>query len=62
MDGATLECLEILRVLRSALPVLEKRGVLGPGDLPLLEHLFAVALDDSPIAMPFDRFFAAESS
>lgn len=57
MDGATLECLEILRVMRSALPDLERRGVLSLGALPLLEHLFRVALDDAPVKMPFDRFF-----
>jgi glycerol-3-phosphate dehydrogenase (NAD(P)+) len=62
MDGATLECLEILRVLRGALPDLEARGVLARGELPLLEHLFHVALDDMPVAMPFDRFFAQGGS
>jgi glycerol-3-phosphate dehydrogenase (NAD(P)+) len=61
MDGATLECLEILRGLRSALPDLERRGVLSLGALPLLEHLFRVALDDSPVKMPFDRFFLPEA-
>jgi glycerol-3-phosphate dehydrogenase (NAD(P)+) len=60
MEGATLECLEILRVLRSAMPDLERRGVLALGELPLLEQLFRVALDDSPVKLPFDRFFAPE--
>jgi len=50
MQGATLECLEILAVMRQALPSLG-------GDLPLLEHLIEVALDGKPLAMPFDRFF-----
>jgi hypothetical protein len=26
------------------------------GQLPLLEHMIAVALDDAPIAMPFSAF------
>jgi glycerol-3-phosphate dehydrogenase (NAD(P)+) len=57
MEGATLECLEILSVLRRALPGLEQRGELRENELPLLRHLIEVALDDKPIAMPFDRFF-----
>ena len=61
MEGATLECLEILRVLRSALPFLEKRGLTLSRDLPLLDHLFSVALDGSPVKMPFERFFAPEA-
>jgi len=57
MQGATLECLEILAVLKRALPELEQRRELDGAELPLLRHLIAVALDDQPIAMPFDRFF-----
>ena len=57
MEGATLECLEILSVLRGALPGLEQRGELRENELPLLRHLIEVALDDKPIAMPFNRFF-----
>ena len=59
MEGATLECLEILDVLRRALPHYEARGELRPDDLPLLRHMIAVALHDAPVDMPFDRFFAA---
>lgn len=50
MAGATLECLDILRVMRAALPHL---GV----DLPLLRHLTEVALDDAPVDVPFAKFF-----
>ncbi len=57
MEGATLECLEILRVLRAALPSFEARGELGPEELPLLRHMLEVALDDQPVNMPFSRFF-----
>jgi glycerol-3-phosphate dehydrogenase (NAD(P)+) len=57
MQGATLECLDILRVLRGALPAFEAAGRLGAAELPLLRHLAEVALDDAPVAMPFDRFF-----
>jgi glycerol-3-phosphate dehydrogenase (NAD(P)+) len=55
MEGATLECLEILQILREALPDLPERGA----SLPLLQHLMEVALDGAPVAVPFDRFFAS---
>lgn len=57
MEGATLECLDILRVMRAALPTLKARGDLGEDSLPLLEHMAEVALDGRPVAMPFARFF-----
>ncbi|HEY4158122.1 MAG TPA: hypothetical protein VGM29_08490 [Polyangiaceae bacterium] len=59
MQGATLECLEILSVLRGACAHYEQRGELARGELPLLEHLMEVALDGRPIQMPFERFFDA---
>jgi glycerol-3-phosphate dehydrogenase (NAD(P)+) len=61
MEGATLECLEILEVLRAALPVLESRGELTPREVPLLRQLIAVALDGAPIAMPFGDFVGARA-
>ncbi len=57
MEGATLECLDILAVMRKALPALEAEGRLRADELPLLRHMAEVALDDAAIAMPFDRFF-----
>jgi len=59
MDGATLECLEILDVMRRALPAYEARGELGAAELPLLRKLIAIALEDAPVSMPFDSFFGA---
>lgn len=56
MQGATLECLEVLDVLRNALPGLEARGVLAPSELPLLRQLIRVVHDEAPIAMPFAAF------
>jgi glycerol-3-phosphate dehydrogenase (NAD(P)+) len=53
MAGATLECLEILEVMRRALPGL---GI-GAAELPLLSHLCEVALDGAPVALPLSRFF-----
>ncbi len=62
LPGVTLECLEILAVLRAALPGLERAGGLEPEDLPLLRHLAAVALDDAPVDLPFARFFGRGGS
>ena len=60
MQGATLECLEILAVLKGALPELERRGELVPGSLPLARQLIAIALDGAALSMPFERFFGAD--
>jgi glycerol-3-phosphate dehydrogenase (NAD(P)+) len=57
MQGATLECIDILRVLRAALPELERSGALLPDSLPLLRHMAEVALDGQSVDMPFPRFF-----
>lgn len=59
MAGDTLECCEILAVMREALPVLEAAGRLGADELPLLRHMAALVLDDVLLAMPFDRFFSS---
>jgi glycerol-3-phosphate dehydrogenase (NAD(P)+) len=56
MEGATLECLEILTVLERALPALKAAGSVRDEQLPLLEHMIGVALHDAPVAMPFDAF------
>lgn len=58
MDGATLECLDILQVMRTAVPELERRGALAAGALPLLEHMTEVALDGRAVDVPFSRFFS----
>lgn len=57
MEGATLECLEILAVMDAAW----RGGALGAVDereLPLLRHLADVALRGAPVDLPLDRFFA----
>lgn len=58
MHGATLECLDILSVMREAIRALEARGVLRTSELPLLRHMAAVALDGAVIDMPFAAFFS----
>jgi glycerol-3-phosphate dehydrogenase (NAD(P)+) len=57
MDGATLECLDILRVLRTALSALEEGGALRLSTFPLLTHLAEVALDGAQVTLPLHRFF-----
>ena len=57
MRGATLECLDIVRVVREALPTLEQQGVAAT-ELPLMRHMAAVVLDGAPVEMPFAAFFA----
>ena len=58
MEGATLECLEILEVMRQAVGRFETDEKLSPGELPLLRELMRIALDGSPVALPFEKFFA----
>ncbi|MEM9696354.1 MAG: hypothetical protein AAGA56_27670, partial [Myxococcota bacterium] len=57
MEGATLECLEILAEMRRAMAFWREEGTLHEDDLPLLDHLASVALDDAPVALPLSRFF-----
>jgi glycerol-3-phosphate dehydrogenase (NAD(P)+) len=58
MQGATLESLDVLKVLGQVLPAWEARGQLAPHELPLLRHLVQIATDpDARVALPFDRFF-----
>ena len=59
MNGATLECLEILETLRVGLAALETSGKIARGDLPFLDHMLEVALDDRPVKLPYERFFRA---
>ncbi|HEX9622039.1 MAG TPA: hypothetical protein VF989_17960 [Polyangiaceae bacterium] len=57
MQGATLEALEVLEVMRAASAELRARGRLAPEALPLLRHLMEVLLDDRDVAVPFEHFF-----
>lgn len=57
MEGATLECLEILEVMHRALPLLEAEKIAEQRSFPLLRHLIRVALFSEPIDMPFSEFF-----
>lgn len=59
MQGATLECLEILKNLREALRAYQRQGKIANGAFPLAEHLAEVALESATVSMPFERFFGA---
>jgi glycerol-3-phosphate dehydrogenase (NAD(P)+) len=56
MQGATLECLEILAVMARALSAFDARGTTAPDELPLLRHLIDVSYGKS-VKVPFERFF-----
>ena len=57
MAGATLECLDIIAVLREAMHGWQRQGELRPGQLPLLEHMAAVVLDGQRVCLPLGSFF-----
>ncbi len=60
MNGATLECLEILETLRLGNQrALQAAGQLGRSELPLMDHMLEVALEDRPVQIPYPRFFKA---
>jgi len=59
MNGATLECLEILETLRAGLSALERRGQFLFSEFPFLRHMLEVALDDRPVDIPYREFFRA---
>jgi glycerol-3-phosphate dehydrogenase (NAD(P)+) len=57
MEGATLECLEILEQLRKAVSAWQSANRVGSAELPLLRHMQAVALDGLPVDLPYAQFF-----
>lgn len=61
MSGATLECLEIIAVVRPAVRSLRAEGRLGSDELPLFDHLAEVVLERAPVALPLERFFGGQT-
>jgi len=59
MNGATLECLEILETLRTGLSEWQSKSHFRLSDLPFLSHMLEVALDDRPVDIPYQQFFKA---
>ena len=57
MEGATLECLDIVRTVAGALPTLIDRNDLAESDLPLMHHMIDVLLGGATVDVPFAKFF-----
>ena len=57
MAGETLEAAEIVRVMGGALPKLVARGIVAPGEFPLLEALIDVVVHGRPLDLPLDAYF-----
>ena len=57
MAGETLEAAEIIRVMDTALPILEGRGLIKPGELPLLRSLVDVIVHGKSANLLLDAFF-----
>ena len=58
MAGATLECLDIIRVLSEALPTLVRTGQLDPAAIPLCRHLCEIVVERTRADVPFESFFS----
>jgi glycerol-3-phosphate dehydrogenase (NAD(P)+) len=57
MAGETLESAYIITQMAKALPSMERRGLIGPSELPLLRLLCRVITEDAPAAVDFDTLF-----
>ena len=59
LSGETLEAAEIVKTMASLLPALERKGKIGPEDLPLLRSLIAVVVGGRAVDLPLDSLLAA---
>ncbi len=57
LGDITLEGPAAIQVIGGALPRLTDRGIIGPGDFPLMRHLHAVIARDQPLQVPWSTFF-----
>lgn len=57
MADETLESVEIIARVGRALPALERRGLVQPGDFPLMRCLYDILFNLRPPAFPWERFF-----
>ncbi len=62
MAGETLESVYIVRSMAQALPALERDGLLGPSELPLLRLLIDVVAGGKPADLRLEAFFGGERS
>jgi glycerol-3-phosphate dehydrogenase (NAD(P)+) len=58
MVNETLEAVEIIRAINSALPKLERDGRLSPGALPLMRSLIEVIVQGKPVDLALESFSA----
>lgn len=58
MAGETLESAFVVAQIARALPGLEKRGLLGAHELPLMRHLCRVIAEEAPAAVDFASLFS----
>jgi glycerol-3-phosphate dehydrogenase (NAD(P)+) len=61
MQGATLESVDVLRVLDEAVAVFTGDGRLRRESLPLLRHLCDVVVRDVPVDVPFASFLRTDA-
>lgn len=57
LKGETLEAALIVEQMAIALPKLEARSLLSPGDIPLMRALIEVVAHGQPLDVDFDLFF-----
>jgi glycerol-3-phosphate dehydrogenase (NAD(P)+) len=57
LSGVTLESVEIIARIASALPKLEARGLVYGEEFPLLLHLNAIIHQAAPVDIPWNKFF-----
>jgi len=57
MAGETLEGAEIVRVMSVAIPSLEAKGLIKPGELPMMRKLIDIVVSGGKPELPLDDFF-----
>jgi len=57
LAGETLESAMVIQKMGIALPKLEKRGIIKPGDMPFMRVLVDLIHNQKPLDLPFDNFF-----
>ncbi|HMQ37336.1 MAG TPA: glycerol-3-phosphate dehydrogenase [Micropruina sp.] len=62
MPGVTLEGAAAIQVIGDAFERLTERGVLQPGQFPLLRHLHEVVAKDRAVNVPWKTFFGSDGS
>lgn len=62
MPGVTLEGAAAIVVIGDAVERLTERGVLQPGQFPLLRHLHEVVAKDRAVDVPWKTFFGSDGS